>query len=89
MQPKRTRLGAPLNLVLRLEDGRILLVKRGKGKTMVARQKWDGKGQRPEGFVHGEQVRTEEGKDGLCTVMQVEKLTRKDVTFRILHNEPA
>lgn len=69
----------PVNLPLLLDDGRLLIVKRGGGKTLVARQKEKG-----PAITVGETVLTKPGKDGRKAVLRCVKRTKKDCTFEIL-----
>jgi hypothetical protein len=68
-----------LNLPLTLDDGRLILVRRGVGQFMECRQK--GKG--PVLKV-GDKVLTTQGKDGRKAALEVIKRTKKNVYFRIL-----
>ena len=69
----------PKNLPLFLDDGRSVLVRKGRGSVVVCRQK--GKG---PPLVKGEQVATVPDKSGEKIVMKVIKRTRNDVTFEML-----
>lgn len=69
----------PANLPLPLDDGRLLIVKRGGGKTLVARQKGA-----PPAIIKGDTVLTRPGKDGRKAVLRCVKRTKKDCTFEIL-----
>lgn len=69
----------PKNLVMRLEDGRTLLVRSGKGDYLTARQKGQGSP------IHvGETVESKPVKDGSKVVLEALSRTKKDIKFRIL-----
>jgi len=82
-QAPKGKHGLPLNVPLQLDDGRMLLVRRGNGQTIVCRQIGK-KDEKPVILQEGDTVATVAGRDGRKAVLHVEKRTRKDVHFKIL-----
>ena len=71
----------PLNLPLELADGRILLVRKGGGKHMVARQK---QARRSDPIEIGEVVETVPDKGSTRALLKAVRRTKKDIHFEIL-----
>lgn len=69
----------PMNVPLKLRDGRLLLVIRGEGHTMIVRQKAP-----PPALKIGEEIVTVPSRDGKAVVLKVEKLKGKNIHLRIL-----
>ena len=73
----------PLNLKLELDDGRILIVKRGiSGTRMKCRQIGHGPVIR-----EGEVIKTAENKEGVQVSLVAEKRTKKDLYLKVYKEE--
>lgn len=83
IRPGRHNRAPALNLPLKLDDGRLVLIRHGNGQTMICRPKVAA-GAPLMTFAVGDHVLTAAGRDGRKALLQVSKTTRKDVWFRIV-----
>ena len=79
MKNTRERLGLPYNDVIRLEDGRFLVLKYGKNNEMICRQK----GPNARVLLKGETVYLPLKEDNKSLILVVQGHKGKNVIFKI------